>query len=219
MADSITVLLVDDHAVVRTGYGLLLSRSERVGNVLEADSGEKAYSQYLECQPDIVVMDLSLPGISGLAAIRKIIARDPAAKILVFSMHDELVYVTRAMEAGAMGYITKSSAPDMLVEAVYCVVRGERFFEPGIARRIDLENLGRNSPSVLSELSAREFEVFSLIAQGYTTHEAAKELCLSTKTVANYNTLIKAKLNVKTSAELTRLAYRYGVLKDGGDPA
>lgn len=212
MAKPITVLLVDDHAVVRTGYRLLLSCSEGIGEVLEADSGESAYSQYLASSPDIVVMDLSLPGSSGLAAIRRIVSRDPEAKILVFSMHDEPVYVTRALEAGAKGYITKSAEPDMLVEAVHRVVCGERFIEPQIARRVDPDNLGGNDASELAELSAREFEVFSLLAKGCTTHEAAQVLCLSIKTVANYNTLIKAKLNVKTGAELTRLAYRYGVL-------
>ena len=209
MVDSITVLLVDDHAVVRTGCRLLLSCSKGIGEVLEADSGESAYSQYLASRPDIVVMDLSLPGASGLAAIRRIVSRDPEAKILVFSMHDEPVYVTRALEARAKGYITKSGEPDMLVEAVYRVVRGERFIEPQIARRLDL---GGNDPSGLAELSAREFEVFSLLAKGYITHEAAQTLCLSVKTIANYNTLIKAKLNVKTNADLTRLAYGHGIL-------
>jgi two-component system, NarL family, invasion response regulator UvrY len=209
MADSITVLLVDDHAVVRSGCRLLLSCSEGIGEVLEAESGESAYSQYLASRPDIVVMDLSLPGASGLAAIRRIVSRDPEAKILVFSMHDEPVYVTRALEAGAKGYITKSAEPDMLVEAVYRVVRGERFIEPQIARRLDL---GGNDPSGLAELSAREFEVFSLLAKGYTTHEAAQTLCLSIKTIANYNTAIKGKLNVRTNADLIRLAYHHGIL-------
>jgi len=210
--ESITVLLVDDHAVVRTGYRLLLSGSAGIGDVFEADSGESAYSQYLASRPDIVVMDLSLPGSSGLAAIRRIVSRDPKAMILVFSMHDEPVYVTRALEAGAKGYIAKSSEPDMLIEAVYRVVRGDVFIEPEIARRIDLDSPGDKDDSPLARLSAREFEVFSLLAKGRTTHEAAQVLCLSIKTVANYNTLIKAKLKVKTSAELTRLAYRYGVL-------
>jgi len=212
MANPITVLLVDDHAVVRAGYRLLLSGSAGIGDVLEADSGEAAYSQYLALRPDIVVMDLSLPGNSGLAAIRRIVSRDPEAMILVFSMHDEPVYVTRALEAGARGYITKSSEPDMLIEAVYRVFRGELFIEPEMARRIDPDSPGAKEVSPLARLSAREFEVFSLLAKGRTTHEAAQVLCLSIKTVANYNTLIKAKLKVKTSAELTRLAYRYGVL-------
>lgn len=212
MADSITVLLVDDHAVVRTGCRLLLSCSEGIGEVLEAESGESAYSQYLASRPDIVVMDLSLPGASGLAAIRRIVSRDPEARILVFSMHDEPVYVTRALEAGAKGYITKSAEPDMLVEAVYRIARGERFIEPQIAWRLDFDDLGGNDLSGLAQLSAREFEVFSLLVKGYTTHEAAQTLCLSIKTIANYNTLIKAKLKVKTSAELTRIAYHHGIL-------
>lgn len=118
MNPKITVMLVDDHAVVRAGYRLLLSQSENIEVVCEAERGEEACQFYTEWQPDVVVMDLSLPGIGGLASIRRISSRDPGAKVLVFSIHDELVYVLRALEAGAKGYITKSSAPETLVEAV-----------------------------------------------------------------------------------------------------
>ncbi len=217
MAGSLTVLLVDDHAVVRTGYRALLLQSGNVNQVLEADSGERAYQVFVENQPDIIVMDLSLPGSGGLPSIRRIISRSPKAKILVFSMHDELVYVTRAMEAGARGYMTKSSAPEKLVEAVFCVARGEVYIQPEIAQRIAIEKLVHSKKSALSRLSAREFDVFSLISRGYSTKDAAKELSLSAKTVANHITLIKAKLNVKNSSELTRLAYRHGLIKNLDD--
>lgn len=211
MTEPINVLLVDDHAVVRTGYRLLLSQSKSINEILEAETGEQAYQMYQKHQPQVVVMDLSLPGMSGLACIRKIIARDPQARILVFSIHDELVYVTRALEAGAKGYITKSSASEMLVEAVSSVSKGEPFIEHEISQRMAVEKTASDDTSVLSGLSAREFEVFCLIAKGHTAQEAANELFLSVKTIANYSTQIKAKLNVKTTSELTRLAYEYGV--------
>ena len=217
MAAPIKVLLVDDHEVVRAGYRLLLSQSERVDKVLEAETGEEAYQIYFQQQPQAVVMDLSLPGMSGLACLQKIISRDPSARILVFSIHDEPVYVTRALEAGAKGYITKSSASEMLLEAVYCVAQGEEFIEPDIQRRISQEKSTGDVASILTELSAREFEVFCLIAKGNTAQEVANTLFLSTKTVANYSTQIKTKMKVKTTSELTRLAYQYGVLSEEDD--
>lgn len=216
MTHSISVLLVDDHAVVRTGYRQLLAHADGVNKVIEAETGEQACQRYVEHQPAVVVMDLSLPGIGGLASIRRIVARDATAKILVFSIHDETVYVTRAMEAGAKGYITKSSSPELLVDAVRRVARGEIVLEPGIAQRIAVEKLTGSETAPLALLSAREFEVFCLIAKGFTSQEAADELRLSFKTVANYNTLIKSKLSVKTNSELTRLAYRHGLFKDLG---
>lgn len=212
MENTINVLLVDDHAVVRAGYRLLLSQSKSINDILEAETGEQAYHMYQEHQPQVVVMDLSMPGMGGLACIRKIISYDALAKILVFSIHDELVYVTRALEAGAKGYITKNSASEMLVEAVTRVSQGEHFVEHEINQRLAEKKTASDGPSGLSELSAREFEVFCLIAKGHTAQDIADLLFLSTKTVSNYSTQIKAKLKVKTTAELTRLAYQHGVL-------
>ena len=211
MEKAISILLVDDHAVVRAGYRLLLSQSNIINEILEAESGEQAYQMYLEHRPQVVVMDLSMPKMSGLACIRKIIMRDPKAKILVFSIHDELVYVSRALEAGAKGYITKNSAPEMLVKAVTSVSQDEAFIEHEISQRLEAKKSASDDTSVLPSLSAREFEVFFLIAKGHTAQEAADELFLSVKTIANYTTQIKAKLNVRTTSDLTRLAYEYGV--------
>jgi two-component system invasion response regulator UvrY len=214
MSSKITVMLVDDHAVVRAGYRLLLSQSENIEVVCEAERGEEACQYYSESQPNVIVMDLSLPGIGGLASIRRISSRDPGAKILVFSIHDELVYVLRALEAGAKGYITKSSAPETLVEAVKKVASGETYVEPEIAQKLLVQTItGKDVSTDLNSLSAREFDVFCLLAKGYTTREVADELRLSYKTVGNYTTLIKNKLNVSTTAEMARLAYQYGLLK------
>jgi DNA-binding NarL/FixJ family response regulator len=208
----IGVLLVDDHAVVRAGYRTLLMNSADVSVVAEADSGELACRRYLEEQPDVVVMDLSLPGIGGLEAIRRIIARDPAAKILVFSMHEDPVFVEQALQAGALGYVTKSSAPDVLVNAVKQIAAGTPFLDPDIAQRLAFHKTrGRDMP--FQALSTREFEIFCLLAQGFKVNQISKRLSLSYKTVANYSTQIKSKLAVGTAADLARLAIRYGIIE------
>ena len=215
MNRKITVMLVDDHAVVRAGYRLLLSQSSQIEIVREAERGEEACQFYAECQPDVVVMDLSMPGMGGLAAIRRIRARDPEARILAFSIHDETVYAERALEAGASGYIMKSCAPEILVEAVLAVARDERYIEREIAQRLVLKKgAGPDASANLQTLSAREFDVFCLLAQGRTPREIALELRLSYKTASNYSTLIKSKLGVNTTAEMARLALQQGIVKD-----
>ncbi len=215
MNRKITVMLVDDHAVVRAGYRLLLSQSSQIEIVREAERGEEACQFYAECQPDVVVMDLSMPGMGGLAAIRRIRARDPEARILAFSIHDETVYAERALEAGASGYIMKSCAPEILVEAVLAVARDERYIEREIAQRLVLKKgAGLDASANLQTLSAREFDVFCLLAQGRTPREIALELRLSYKTASNYSTLIKSKLGVNTTAEMARLALQQGIVKD-----
>ena len=208
----IMVLLVDDHAVVRTGYRLLLTQSDRIGKLYEAPSGEAACQMYIEYTPDVVVMDLSMPGIGGLDAIRRIRAKDIAARILVFSIHDELVYVSRALDAGAKGYISKSSAPEILVDAVLSVASGEVYIETAISKRISQQALEPRSVSLLDSLSGREFDVFTLLARGLTVRQISEELCLSYKTVANYKTAVKAKLNANTGADLARLAYEKALM-------
>lgn len=214
MNPKITVMLVDDHAVVRAGYRLFLSQTGNIEVVCEAARGEEACQYYLDYRPEVTVMDLNLPGIGGLAALRRIVARDPAAKALMFSIHDELMYVTRALEAGAKGYITKSCAPELLVEAVVKIAADETFLEPDIAQKLAYQSVARNESQVaLNTLSAREFDVFCLLAKGLNTREVAEELQLGYKTVSNYASLIKDKLNVNTTTELVRLAYQYGVIK------
>jgi DNA-binding NarL/FixJ family response regulator len=214
MKPKISVMLVDDHAVVRAGYRLLLSQSRQIEVVCEAERGEEACQHYAERQPDVVVMDLSMPGMGGLAAIRRIRARDPAARILAFSIHDEVVYAERALEAGAAGYISKSCAPEILVEAVEAIAQGQHYVEQAIAQRLASQaSTGPDQAALLQGLSAREFEVFCLLAQGRTVREAAEELRLSYKTAANYSTQIKTKLGVNTTAEMARLAFQQGICK------
>jgi DNA-binding NarL/FixJ family response regulator len=207
----IRVLLVDDHAVVRAGYRQLLSNRPDLAVVGEADSGEMACRLFVELSPDVVAMDLTLPGISGLEAIRRIIAREPRARILVFSMHEETVFVDQAIGAGARGYLGKGSVPDMLVDAIRAVASGKTYLEPVLAQRLAFQKT-RDRDSPFTQLSTREFEICCLLAEGCNTSEIAKRLSLSYKTVANYSSQIKSKLNVGTVAELARLAIRHKIV-------
>ena len=210
-SNSISVLLVDDHAVVRTGFKTLLENQGDIDVIAEAESGESACRQYIDHDPDVVIMDLSLPGIGGLEAIRRIVSRQSDAKILVFSMHEDTAFVEQALQAGARGYIGKSSAPGVLVEAVRQIANGNIYIDPDIAQRLAFQKTkGGDSP--FEALSTREFEIFCLLAEGLSVNDVAGRLSLSYKTVANYATQIKSKLEVGTPAELARLAIRHGIV-------
>lgn len=208
----IRILLVDDHAVVRAGYRTLLGDAPDLEVIAEAENGLAALRLFIDSKPDVVIMDLSLPGIGGLEAMRRIVARDPDARILVFSMHEETIFVEQALQAGARGYITKSSAPDVLVEAVSRVAAGEIFLDHEIAQRLEMQK-ARGRDTLFDRLSTREFEIFCMLAEGLNVNEISKRLSLSYKTVANYSTQIKSKLGVGTVAELARLAIRHGLVK------
>ncbi|UOA07010.1 response regulator transcription factor [Methylobacter sp. S3L5C] len=214
MTGKISVLLVDDHAVVRAGYKTYLALSDKIGQIFEADRGETACQMYIQYKPDIVVLDLSMPGIGGFESIRRLINRDPHCKILVFSIHNELVYVSRILKAGAKGYITKNSDPEMLVTAVYKIAQGGTYIDPDIAQQLAISMASDQDESEkIKLLSPREFDVFCLLANGYTTRKAAEKLCLSYKTVCNHGTVIKEKIGAQTLAELTLLANRQGLIE------
>ncbi|WP_027159233.1 response regulator [Methylobacter luteus] len=213
MKEKIKVILVDDHAVVRAGFRLLLSSVNHIDVIAEAERGEQACQLYLDKRPDVIVLDLSMPGIGGLESIRRILLRDSTAKILVFSVHDELVYVNRALSAGAKGYITKNTAPAILMEAIEKIAAGETYIEQGLRENLPVQNNESNYRALIDTLSAREFDVFRLLAKGLTIHKISDELCLGYKTVANYGTQIKSKLKVSTTAELAHIAMVLGVMK------
>ncbi len=208
---NIRVLLVDDHAVVRAGFKLFLSTVSEITFIAEADCGEKALQLFPEIQPDIIVMDLSMPGIGGLETIQRLVSRYPAIKILVFSVHDEQVYVSRAINAGAKGYMTKSSAPDLLADAIKLILSGEVFIEASLKSHID--GKASDYQQIIEAFSSREFDVFRMLAQGSDAHRISRELCLGYKTVANYSTGIKKKLKVSNVAELSHVAIVLGLLK------
>jgi two-component system invasion response regulator UvrY len=220
MNGPIKVILVDDHAVVRAGFRMLLSTEDTIDVIAEAERGEQACHLYLEKQPDVMVLDLSMPGIGGLESIRRICSRDSNAKILVFSVHDEMVYVNRAMDAGAKGYITKHAHPKILVAAIQKIANGETYIEQSLMKYDAASpdpNLGigeTDYQTVIDSLSAREFDVFLLLAKGLTVHKIANELCLGYKTIANYGTQIRSKLKVSTVAELAHIAIVLGIMKN-----
>jgi two-component system invasion response regulator UvrY len=212
----LAIMLVDDHPIVREGYRRLLERHPGYRVVAEAESAAEAYRRYRETKPDIVVMDLALGGAGGpvpggLEAVRHILQWDKAARILVFSMHQAAAFALKAFEAGAAGYVTKSSAPDELVRALETVAAGGRALSADIAREIAAERLS-NQRSPLDGLGPRETEILRLLAAGRTAAEIADALCLSVKTVQNYHYAIKGKLGARTDAGLVWLAIDTGLV-------
>jgi len=211
----IRVLLVDDHPVVRAGYARLLEQTGDISVVAEASNAEQGYAlAQADPLPEVIVADLSMPGAGGLDLIRRVLARDARARILVFSMHDSEPLVRRAFEAGALGFVSKSSAPEMLVQAVRAVHAGRRLVSPDLAPL--LASPAQTSDGLLSQLTEREFVLFRLLAEGRSLAECARALKLSVKTVSNYQSTIRDKLGVGTSAALAHLAIRTGVIKSSG---
>lgn len=210
MSKNVSVYLVDDHAVVREGYKHLLEKAN-ISVIAEAESGEMAHLNYLQHKPDVVVMDLSMPGMGGLETLKKILSKDTKAKILIFSMHDSVIYSSRALQAGARGYVSKASAPDVLVEAILTIASGKRYISPDIAQQIAINN--PDGDTILNELSAREFEVFQLLSKGLSLENIANTLHLDYKTVANTQTRLRQKLNVENGSQLVLAAIQLKVLQ------
>ena len=206
----ISILLVDDHPVVRQGYRRVLEHQDDFRVVAEADNAANAYRAFKSHDPDVVIMDISMPGASGLEAIRNIRARSPDARILVFSMHSEAAQVKAAFGAGASGFVTKGSEPAALIDAIRIVARGEHAMSDDIARVLAMDSLVPTQ-SVLDQLGEREIEILRQLAAGSTKEQIADNLNLSTKTVQNYHYLIKAKTGMRTDAQLVRLAVECGL--------
>ncbi len=213
MSKKVTIVLVDDHAVVRAGVRRLLEQEALFDVIGEADSGEKAYQMFGELKPDVMVMDLSMPGMGGLEAIRRILMRHERARILVLTMHEDLSFSNQALKLGAKGYLIKNTLGDDLVKSIQTVSRGEVFLSDEIAKKMAMQSiLGDQDP--IHELSAREFEIFRLLAEGLEIDAIAATLNISSKTVSNYQTMIKQKLNINTPVELIRYAIKAGVIKN-----
>ena len=211
---STTVLLADDHAIVRMGFRLLLETASKCRVVGEAASGEEACSLYFKLNPDVLVIDIAMPGMGGLEAINRILARNPGARILVLSAHEDTSYPRRAMQAGALGYLSKRGAPAELLQAVDAVARGVTYIEPGIAQRLAVQGLkGPRGP--VDMLSEREFEVFLHLAGGKSVAQIAELLSLSPRTIGTHLYNIKQKLRAQNAAELTLIALRAGLLSEG----
>ena len=203
----IRILLVDDHAVVREGYRRLLERRADLRVEAEAASAEEALQRLREFEPDLIILDLSLPNMGGIELTRRILQRQPDAGILAFSMHRDPLFAAQAIRAGALGYVTKSSSPDVLIQAVYKVARKEKVLSPDIAPEMALILLqGESNPA--EELNPREFEILRLLLDGLGVEEIGNILSISPKTVQNVHYQIKAKLGVRTDIELARLAMK-----------
>ncbi len=211
MSTPINVLLVDDHAVVRMGFKMLLESAADIKVVAEAESGEQSIKMYVEHKPDVVVMDITMPGIGGIEAIDRIMAKDNSARILVLSAHEDSVHPKRVLNAGAMGYLTKRSAAEELIKAIRMVASRKMYLEASIAQQMAIQQLnGEKNP--VDVLSDREFEVFMSLAKGQTTNEIAEILSLSPRTVGTHLYNIKQKLNANNSAEIALIAMRSGLI-------
>jgi DNA-binding NarL/FixJ family response regulator len=208
----ISVLLVDDHAVVREGYRRLLERDGSLVVVGEAASAADAIRMGVELEPDVIVLDIGLPGVSGIEILRRIIARRPDACVLMLSMYQDGIYATRAIKAGARGYLSKASAPDLLIEAVRSVAGGRRYLSPDVERAITKQSAAADH--LADALSTRELEVLRMLVQGYGVEEIGERLGLSPKTAANHQSSIKQKLGANSALQLILIAQQFGLIAD-----
>ena len=205
------VMLVDDHAVVRTGFRLLLQACNDIEVVAEADSGEAACQMYEAVAPDVVVMDIAMAGMGGIEAIKRLLAKNSRARILALSAHEDTSHPKRALQAGALGYLSKRSAPEVLIDAIRLIAKGQRYLDAQIAQRMAVQDLtGTQGP--MEKLSAREFEVFVQLAHGQSVAQISEALALSASTVGTHLYNIKQKLGLVNQAEMALLAVRHGLI-------
>ncbi|VTZ23827.1 DNA-binding response regulator [Methylocella tundrae] len=212
----VAIMLVDDHAIVREGYRALLQQQPRLKVVAEASDGAEAYRLFKQAKPDLVIMDLTMPGFGGVEAIRRIRQWDPNARILVFTMHQNAAYAVQAIRAGAKGYVTKSSPPEALVRAAFDVLQGRIALSADIDHELALSRVA-DAPVATDVLTPREFEILRMLLAENSTEDIAGILHVSPKTVANTRYLIKSKLGVSSDIELVLAALRQGILGAGGD--
>lgn len=209
----IRLMLVDDHALVRIGFRMLLADAgiEVAG---EAGDGEQACQLYPRLRPDVVLMDLSMPGMGGLEAVRRLLAQDPRARVLALSAHEDTAHPRRVLRAGALGYLAKRSAPDELIAAVNAVARGARYVDAQTAQALTVAQVDGNAGPV-DLLSEREFSVFIQLARGGSVAQIADNLSLSPSTVGTHLYHIKQKLGASNQSELTLAALRWGLIESG----
>jgi two-component system, NarL family, invasion response regulator UvrY len=205
------VMLVDDHAIVREGYRSLLQKQDRLQVVAEAGDGAEAYRIYKDTKPDLVIMDLTMPGIGGVETIRRLRQWDHRARILVFTMHQSAAYAIQAIKAGARGFVTKSTPPETLLHAIAEVMAGRIALSPDIDHELAISRLA-TEPSAVDVLSPREFEILRMLLAEKSVDEIAAILHISVKTAANTRYMIRAKLGVGSDIELVRLALRQRII-------
>jgi two-component system invasion response regulator UvrY len=204
-------MLVDDHAVVRMGFKLLLQACDDIEVVAEADSGEAACLMVEAQAPDVVVMDIAMAGMGGIEAIKRLLAKNPRLKILALSAHEDTSHPKRALQAGALGYLSKRSAPEVLIDAIRTIAKGQRYLDAQIAQRMAVQDIsGDKGP--MEKLSAREFEVFVQLARGQSVAQISEALKLSSSTIGTHLYNVKQKLGLTNQAEIALLAMRHGLI-------
>lgn len=213
----IRVMVVDDHELVRTGITRILNDVPGISVVAEASSGEEAISIAKHYRPHVLLMDVSMPGIGGLEATRKLVQSLPGLKVIVLSVHAEEPIPSRMMQAGASGYLTKGSAVDEIVTAIKTVYSGERYIGADVAQKLALRMVPGGKASPFEALSPREMQVMLMLTQGQKPQTISDNLCLSPKTISTYRHRLYEKLGVHNDADLTRMAINYGILKQAGD--
>jgi two-component system, NarL family, invasion response regulator UvrY len=202
----ISVILVDDHPVVRDGYRRLLEQDQDIKVVAEAASGEAGYEIFCRLKPDVMVLDINMPGIGGLETIRRVKAYDEKARILVFSMHSNEIMIQRVLEAGALGYLTKQGGMVQMVQAVKQVASGRMYIDAEHVTSLAQHKLSDNTVDPTRALSTREFQIFKMLAEGDSVMKIAETLSISAKTVGVHHTNIMKKLHVENASQLVRLA-------------
>ncbi len=209
----IKVLLTDDHALVRTGIKRLLEDSEQVEIIGEADTGEASLDLVQELKPDVVLMDVNMPGMGGVEASRRILQRDPDQKIIILTIHNEQTYPKRLLEIGAKGYLTKECDIKEMILAVTQVANGGSYIEPRIAQQLALSLLPGNNDNPVDKLSRREFQVMLMISHGLSNVQISEKLCLSPKTISTYRSRLLEKLNAKNEVDLIKIAVEQGMVE------
>ena len=205
------ILIADDHIMLRKGLRTLLEQSSYTV-IGEAQNGEEACLLFEKLHPDLMILDLDMPGISGLDTLARILQRNDKARILILSMHDDCVFASRALQAGARGFVTKMDPPEIILEAIKKIIKGGRFINNEVALNLSMFNLEQGGNPV-KKLSPREFEVFKRIAEGGTLTSISEQMHIGYKTVANIQTNVRQKLGVETTGQLVHIATRYGVIQ------
>ena len=209
--NKISVILADDHAVVRMGFKLLLQDTKDISVIGEAESGEDVIKLLNTLTADIIVMDLSMPGIGGLETISRIVSKDNSPKILILSAHEDAIHPKRSLKAGANGYLPKRGAAEELIKAIRQIHSGNMYIEPSIAQKVAMSQMGGET-SPVEILSEREFDVFMALANGKTVNQIAETLHLSPRTVGTHLYNIKQKLNASNQTELALIAIKSGLI-------
>jgi two-component system invasion response regulator UvrY len=210
----INVMLVDDHDLVRKGLRRLLDDTSGIKVVAEAPDGEQAIRQVRKRKPDVILMDVSMPGIGGLEATRKITQVSPDMKVIAVTVHDDDPFPARLLEAGAVGYITKGCNIDEIVEAIRTVYSGKQYLTPSVAQKLALSLVNKHGKALMDELTQREIQVMLMVVRGDSNREISEQLCLSPKTTSTYRGRLFEKLGVVNDVELTRFAIRHGMIKE-----